>query len=209
MVKFCFSKRWHQSIEYSKMNRLTIESMASYISEDVISRQIERILTINQIYDLEILQENLTIFELFQRINRLLDVTMLKIHSLSIEETDELTVQQLLMLCSIKRRKNQITKVFIEKMNDIKILDFIFILCPFIEYLKCGFQEDQNILYFIQMIFKTINYHKNPHFHSLCFYIKKINDQLIENIKQMIDDEKLFNDFNIERDTNNVYIQWK
>lgn len=53
---------------------------------------------------------------------------MLKIHSLSIEETDELTVQQLLMLCSIKRRKNQITKVFIEKMNDIKILDFIFIL---------------------------------------------------------------------------------
>lgn len=59
------------------------------------------------------------------------------------------------------------------------------------------------------MIFKTINYHKNPNFHSLCFYIKKINDQLIENIKQMIDDEKLFNDFNIEHDTNNVYIQWK
>lgn len=68
MIKFCFSKRWHQSIEYSKINRLTIESMANYISEDVISRQIERILTINQIYDLEILQENLTTLNYFKEL---------------------------------------------------------------------------------------------------------------------------------------------
>jgi hypothetical protein len=115
--------------------------------EGVVPKEIERVLTITQIYHLEISEKIISIPVLIQVVNLLPD----KIHSLSTDETKELTVRELFILCSMKET-SKITKVYLEQIGDVQELDFLFTLCPYMEYFKVGcsivfkyyFQENES-----------------------------------------------------------------
>ncbi|CAF5118277.1 unnamed protein product, partial [Rotaria sp. Silwood1] len=173
------------------------------------SKDIERILTITQIYYLEILEKKLSIPVLIQIINLLPNITTLKIHSLSTDKTTELTLNELLILCSMKRT-GQITKDYLEKIDDVhKELDFLFTLCPYMEYFKVGCTNTTDVQSFLCTIFKEINRNNNHHLRLLCFHVPTGDDRIVKNIEKMIKCDKLLPHFTIKRILDSVYLQWK
>ncbi|CAF1370837.1 unnamed protein product [Rotaria sordida] len=146
---------------------------------------------------------------LIQAVNLLPDITTLKIHSLSTDETEELNVKRLLILCSMKET-SKITKIYLEEIDNVQELDFLFTLCPDIVYFKVRYINTMDIQSFLCTIFKKINHNNNNHhLHSLCFHVLTADDQIVENIEEIIKCEKLFPHFTIKRILNTVYLQWK
>ena len=118
------------------------------------------------------------------------DLLTLKIHSLLIEEKKFILKKY--VLCSMKNR-NKITKVYLEIIDDIQELDFLFTLCPYMEYLKVGCINIMDVQSFLCIIFKKINHHLR----SLCFDIPTADGEKVENIEEIIKYEKIF-DFTVK-----------
>ncbi|CAF3670838.1 unnamed protein product [Rotaria sp. Silwood1] len=209
-----YSKGWYYEtndniIDCSTFINLTFECIPDSIFDEERSKEIERVLTITKIYYLEILEEDLSIPVLIQIINLLPNITTLKIHSLSTDKTTELTLKELLILCSMKQT-SQITKVYLEEIGDIhKELDFLFTLCPYMKYFKVGRTNTTDIQSFLRTIFKKINRNNNHHLRLLCFHISTVDDRIVENIEEMIKCDKLLPYFTVKRILNDVYLQWK
>ncbi|CAF3862441.1 unnamed protein product [Rotaria sp. Silwood1] len=184
-----FSNRWYHypkyNIEHSTVNCLTFESFLQYTFIETIFKKIQYILTVTQIYYLEILEKNISIDLLIQLINLLPDLTTLKLHSLSIDETSELTANEVFILCSMKET-SQITKVYLEEINHFKQIDFLFTLCPYMEYFKIEQINFMDIQAFLRIIFKKINRFNNHYLHALCFQFPILDDQIVQNIQDMI-----------------------
>ncbi|CAF3731105.1 unnamed protein product [Rotaria sordida] len=212
-----YSKRWYDDMEdnivnryvkYSTFTNLTFECIPSSMFEEVMPKEIERVLTITKIYHLEILEKKVSIPALIQIVNLLPDITTLKIHSLSIDETTELTLKELLILCSIKGT-SKITKVYLEEIDDVKGLDFLFTLCPYMEYFKIRCIYTVDIQSFLRIIFKIIKQNNNHHLRSLCFPVQTTDKQIVENIERMINYEKLLSNFTVKHILDTVYLRWK
>jgi hypothetical protein len=176
--------------------------------EGVMFKEIQRVLTITQIYHLEILEKKISIPVLIQAVNLLSDITTLKNHSLSTDEPIELTVKELLILCSMKET-SKITKIYLEEIGDVQELDFLFILCPYMRYFKVGCIKTMDVQSFLRTIFKKINHNNNHPLRSLCFDVPTADHQIVENIEEMIKCEKLLPDFTVKHILDTVYLQWK
>ncbi|CAF1319746.1 unnamed protein product [Rotaria sordida] len=93
------------------------------------------------------------------------------------DKTTELTVKKFFIVYSIKETI-QITKVYFEEINNIKELDFLFILCPYMEYFKVERINIIDIQSFLRIIPKKINRINNHHLRSLCFELSTANGQI-------------------------------
>ncbi len=82
-------------------------------------------------------------------------------------------------------------------------------LYPYMEYLRIHCVHNRDIESFLTEIFKKINYDSNDYLRSLCFQIPAADDQLIQNLKRMINSEKLLVDYTIRREFETIYFQWK
>ncbi|CAF3361724.1 unnamed protein product [Rotaria sp. Silwood2] len=212
-----FIKRWYDDIEDNILNRyvkhstftnLTFECVPNSMFEEVMPKEIERVLTITKIYHLEILENKISIPALIQVVNLLPDITTLKIHSLSTDETTELTLKELLILCSIKQTI-KITKVYLEEIDDVKELDFLFTLCPYMEYFNVRCINMMDVQSFLRTIFKKIKQNNNNHLRLLCFPVRTADEQIVENIERMINYEKLLSNFTVKRTPDTAYLRWE
>jgi hypothetical protein len=118
-----------------------------------------------QIYHLEVHEKNFTIPLLIQTVKLLTDITILKVHSLSIEER-ELTTNEIFILWSMKKT-SKTKKVYLEEIGDVQELDFIFKFCPYMEYFKVGYINMMNVQSLLHTIFKKMNQYNNHHLGSL------------------------------------------
>jgi hypothetical protein len=164
-----------------------------------------RILTIAQIYHLEISAENVPINVLLETVNLLPELNTLKIHSLSLYKPRMLNEKELIILSSIEDR-SQIRKVYLGKMNEIKELDFLFELCPYMEYLKIDYIKHMDFKFVLRYIIK---HDCNGCLHLLCFRIPTADDEMIKKLKSMIHFEKLLFNYTIKRVADNIYVEWK
>ncbi|CAF1409554.1 unnamed protein product [Rotaria sordida] len=103
---------------------------------------------------------------------------------------------------------SKITKVYLKQINNIEQLDFIFELCPYMEYFKVGFINLLDIQLFFHTIFSNIKYN-NHRPNSLCLNIPIADDKILEDIKETIKYENLSPPFIIKRVLDNVYLKWK
>jgi hypothetical protein len=154
---------------------------------------------------LEILSENVHSNVLLETVNSLPELNTLKIHSLSLYEPRMLNDEELIILSSIEDT-SQITKVYLEKMNEIKELDFLFELCPHMEYLKLDYIKHMDFKFVFRYIIK---HDCNDYLHLLCFRIPTAGDEMIIKLKRMIHFEKLLFNYTIKRVADNIYIEWK
>ncbi len=140
-------------------------------------------------------------------INLLSDLNSLRVYSLSFDGPRSLSAEELVILCSISN-KCKITKVYLEKMDEIEQIYLFMTLCPYLTYLKVGFINNINIELFLRNILKKINDKCNNHLHSLCFHIPIADDKLVKKFEQIIHTEKLLFDFQIKRILDCIYLQW-
>jgi hypothetical protein len=209
---FSSSKRWYDNIDnYSvepfTFTNLTVECILDMIF-DVVQKQIEHVLRITEIYHLEILEKHFRMSLLIQVVNLLSNITTLKLHSLPTIETITITFDEFSLLLSMKAA-SKITKVYLEEIGDIQELDFIFMLCPYIEYFKVGRINMIDIKAFLRVIFNKMNHYQIYYLRSLCFHVQTSDDRIVENIEEMIKYEKIFHHFTIKRILDTVYLQWK
>ena len=92
-------------------------------------------------------------------------------------------------------RSNHITKVHIERINRLEQVKFIFDLCLYLQYLEveCTSQIDiLSVLHIvsIQIINRTLS--------TLCIKSEQINEKSIEAIPQSIENERLFETYEIQ-----------
>jgi hypothetical protein len=163
---------------------------------------IDHILTIEQIYHLEISEVFMNTF--IQIINLLPKLDSLKISSLSLKQSKSLFTNETELI-----NQNQITKVNLETINNIEEVYFLLELCPRIVYLKIDFINNIDMELFVRDILIKINTKSNHQLRLLCFSISAADDQMIKTLQTMIRSEKLLLDYTIKRILNNIYLEWK
>jgi hypothetical protein len=206
-----FRKRWYEypkdisdnsPIEISKTTQLT---MTSLDFDEEIFLYTKRVLTIAQIYYLEISDCQFFINNIIQLIDLLPDLTTLKIDSLTYDTT---YAGKLVKLGSKKRTCN-ITKVYIKEINEIPELYFLLEHCPRIEYLELDYIAEMNMTSLLRIIMERSKRKYNEHLRSMCFHVPGADNDTITNLKTMISDLILSVDYKIERILENIYFQWK
>jgi hypothetical protein len=120
----------------------------------MIFEKTKRVLTITQIYHLNIFQKHILISVLIQLISLLPDLITLKIHSFLL---NNMTMGDFLICCSMERT-SKITKVYVEEIGGIRQLNLLFTLCPKMEYFKVRCINTMDVQSFLRTIFKNIHH---------------------------------------------------
>ncbi|CAF4202579.1 unnamed protein product, partial [Rotaria sordida] len=175
-----YRQRWYEhdaqykninySIEFLKYNQLTITLVPSDECFELFIISINRILSIGQIYYLEIPNKKIFIGILIQIIDLLPELNSLKIHSLSLSEPRDLCEDEV-DICSSMEETSKITNVYLEKMIDITEVYFLMVLCPYMKHLKIGI-NNMNVELFVRNILNKINNECNDHLRLLCFHVQ-------------------------------------
>jgi hypothetical protein len=208
-------KRWYEqpnvdntTIELTKSIRLSI----SYVSLDeyyeLVIRDITTILSATHVYHLEISQEQILIDILIQITNALSEVTTMKIHSLSLDQTEHSETEELMVFPSTTST-NQITKVYLEKMSTINEVYALMKHYPTMSYLKIDSFGNMKVDIFIRNILKKINRKSNQNLRLLCLRAPTTDDSTIKMLEKMKKDKKLLNDYTINWFDSYLYLRWK
>ncbi len=137
------------------------------------------------------------------------DVDSLKLWSLSsLTKRKSLSWKEIQFLDNIKK-KNKIRKVYLEFMNKLEESLALIDLFPRMKYLQIGSMDDMDIRLFLQTVLKKILHRSNHHLRSLCFCMFMADDQMVKEIQELIDIEKLIFDYEIKRICNKIYLKWK
>jgi hypothetical protein len=162
--------------------------------------EIKRVLSITQIFHLNIIEKQISTHILIKLIILLSDLITLKLHSLLL---DKFTEEELRIISKMKFQ-SKITNVYLEQINNIKEFNRISLLCPRMIHFKVKY-----INLFLRTIFIEINHNDNYYLRSLCFHSPLADDQMVEKLDKMIHLEKLLCDYTIKRVCENIYLQWK
>jgi hypothetical protein len=176
---------------------------------ETLIRDIRSILSVGQIYHVEIPKQEIFIGSLIRTINLLPELDTIKIHSLSLDQPRELCDEEIQILSSIANT-SKITKLNLEMMNDIKEMDFIMKLCPYMTHFKLNSVTFIiNIRLLLQIILEKIKQEHHEHLRSLCFSVPRMSDEMFQEFTNWINSEKLLFDYTIKRVFDNLYLQWK
>ena len=108
-----------------------------------------------------------------------------------------------------REKESELPKFISEEISDVQQLNFLFILCPYMEYFRVECINTMDIQLFIRAIFKKIDQnYDHRHLRSLCINVSTTDDQIIENIEKMIKYEKLISHFMVKRLEDAIYLQW-
>ncbi|CAF4339791.1 unnamed protein product [Adineta steineri] len=86
---------------------------------------------------------------------------------------------------------------------------FLISFCRHMEYLNVEGVENMNIQSFLSDILNKMNQYHYEYLHTLCIYITTADNQMIKQLEQMIDDEKILLDCTIHRQLCNIYLKCK
>jgi hypothetical protein len=154
--------------------------MTSVDFDEEISVYIKRVVTIAQIYYLEIYDCQFFVGILIQLIDLLPDLTTLKIDSLTYDKPRTTNADKLVILCSEKRTCN-ITKVYIESINEMPEFYFLLKLCPCIEYLELYYIAQMNMTSFLRIILERSQRGYDKHLRSVCLHVPGADNDTITN----------------------------
>jgi hypothetical protein len=148
---------------------------------------------------------NLSVGTLVKLIGLLPNLDSLKVSHLLSQPPDSLSEEDTSTLRSVSI-SNKITKVW--QLSDFESTRFLISLCRRVEHLEVKFIVYKELKRLIQFILiKTITH--ICYLRSICFRVYNANDQMIYDLQQLIDSEKLLVDYNITRKCNDIFLQWK
>jgi hypothetical protein len=102
---------------------------------------------------------------------------------------------------------NKITKVNFEKMIYIEQVHFLLSVCRCIEYFQMGVPNNMCLAMLTRFILHISNTYY-PHFDSLCFSVSIANEDMVDQLRKMIESEKLLSNYNIKCIDNNILLKW-
>jgi hypothetical protein len=112
----------------------------------VLFEKTKHVLSITQIYHLNICQKNVLTYVLIKLMSLLPDLIRLKLHLLSLEDTTKLSAEEIFDL-HLMINDSKIQKIPLEEMNDMQDFDCIRIY-PHMMYLKVKRLNNMSIQFF-------------------------------------------------------------
>ena len=218
-----FRKRWyeqfqstdvHSSLQPSQSGQMTVKGEVLMDNVNSLTMANNPILILTQFYHLMVDTEIVSCEELVSVLNDLPNIISLKLHCVtpfepldsSEDEDDEDEVEESLIEVS---QTNQIIEVYLEKLNDLKELDFLLRLCRRVKHLHINSLPNIHFESFIRHILLRIADHSNEDFSLLCLRIPTANDQFIEKLRNIIDSNTRSLHYTIKCVMDKIYFQWK
>ncbi|UJR17010.1 hypothetical protein I4U23_003908 [Adineta vaga] len=203
-----YRKRWYEFIPVdTKLDPyhstlLTIRYVPSDEYIQTLFDEIEWITDLATIYHLEI-YELCFIGNVIEIFNLLPYLDSLKISSITLPTETLLTMNELEEFNDAANH-NDITKVYLEKMNTFDDVLFLIDLFPQVEYLQIGCTSDVDIQLFLQVIFKKMNDKGDFNLHLLAVRIPIADDQMVKQIQNMITFDGLLFDYKVTRTNDTI-----
>ncbi|CAF3666280.1 unnamed protein product [Rotaria sp. Silwood1] len=205
-----FKKRWYNInsfIDFSKSTQLTMTCFPGDEYFETFRSANGTVLPVAEIYHLETSKQTIISGSLMKILNELPELDSLKIFRLSISQIRYSFIDdQNFRLVSYQ---NKITKVYLENVNKSEEVYFLLKLCPRMKYFKMNFIYNIDYKLFVRNFLRIINSNRHQYLQSLYFQISKINIQIINELEEMINHEKLLRHFTIKRILNYIHLEWK
>ncbi|CAF1138060.1 unnamed protein product [Adineta steineri] len=196
-----YKEQWFDEENLFELNQLIISRININKHNYFIPNDINRVLNFTQIHHLEITKENLFIGLLLQITNYLLELRSLKIHSLlSEDDSRDLNLKEISIFYSI-HLTNQIKKIYLRNLTNIKQIDFLMKFSPYLSFLKIDHLHNLDI----PSILRQINH---TYLNSLCLYVPTADDKMINNLNKIISHEKLLVNYKIIRQNEHIFFNW-
>ncbi|CAF1219529.1 unnamed protein product [Adineta steineri] len=212
-------KRWYEdtqdkiinsSVKHSQSNQLNLHIYNMFYKDnyEVLIVTIHYVLSVSLFYHVEIPYDTIFIGLLIQILDVLPQLISLKLLSLSFNKPRGLSLKEIDILSS-RKNTSQIKYVYLKKMIKIEDIDFLMKLCPSMVYLRIDYAYKNNAESFVRNILKKIDCKLNEHLRVLCFHIPTADNEMIKKFENMIDSEELLVNYRIQRDGENIYLQWQ
>ncbi len=148
---------------------------------------------------------NLSIETLVEILDLLPYLDSLKISFSSIQNLNGLSdkIAENFRLTSIR---NRITRVWLTM--EFTLMDILMKLCPSMEHIELDNVDKRDFMKLTRLVLLR-SVKDIPHLYSICFHVKNANHEMIDDMKKMIDSEKLLLVYNIQRQCNDILLQWK
>jgi hypothetical protein len=141
----------------------------------------------------------ITIQMFIQIIHLLPNLDSLKVFSLPQIQSDRIRF--------LPSSNNKITKVNFEKMISISQVHFLLSICPCIEYFQMGVPNNMDLSMLTRFLLHISNEYY-PHFNSVCLSLSIVNEDMVHQLRRMIQSEKLVSNFNMKCLYNNILFKW-
>ena len=102
---------------------------------------------------------------------------------------------------------NRITKVNFEKMICIEQVHFLLKVCPCIEYFQMGVPNNMDLEMLVRFLLLQSNTYYS-HLNSLCLSVSNANRDMVDQLKRLIQSEKLLSNYGIEYIYNSIVLKW-
>ncbi|CAF1226175.1 unnamed protein product [Adineta steineri] len=210
-----YRKKWYEFINidnddfnvyHSTLLTIRYKPMDEY--RQVLLDEIEWIVDVATIYHLEICEEDFFIGAIIEIMNLLPDLDSLKLSSIKLPTTTLLSIEEREEINFIVDN-NEITKVYLEKMNKFHDVLFLIDLFPELKYLQIGCTSDIDINLFLQIILMKINNKTDSNLHLLAISIPTADDSVMERIQNIIDSKSLLFNYTIKRTCDTIFLQMK
>jgi len=142
---------------------------------------------------------------LLKIIHLLPNLHSLEISSLSLQKLNNLSDENADNLRLVSKN-NKIRKV--RQSMDIKITEFLITLCPRIQHFEVSWVTNIDLPRLVGFILMKPLTHI-PQLHSLLFNARNGRDEIVDELQQMIDSEKLLSDYIIKRSSDDISLRWK
>jgi len=215
---YFYRKRWYDNVQNEIFNPSvqllkSARLQLSFVEPDGRSLEhllenITTVLNVAEIYHLEISGTSTFIGALIGIIYLLPKLVSLKIHCLSLFKQRGLWKEESDKLLWISER-SQITKIYLEEINDIEEIDFLLKLSPCMNYLQVNCIGDIDVELFVKDILMKIIHNSNQHLRLLCFRVPRADDKIILKLQNMINVNKLLVNYEIKLVFHNIYLQWQ
>jgi hypothetical protein len=201
-------KPFHRSIQLTIEGNNSENWYQSYIDD------MKPCFTAVQFTQLNIDCTGLPIGMLIEIIRLLPNLHSLQVSSLSLAQLKELSFadSEMLLLVSIT---NKITKVKLNKMDEIEQIHFLMDLCPRMQYLEVGCTTENQLETIIGCI-SVNNMTRILYLRCLCLCIPNADEKMVQKLNKIIDFERLFSIDNqtfcgyvIQRQQNQIFLNWE
>jgi hypothetical protein len=158
--------------------------------------------------------DKLLIGMLIEIIRLLPNLNSLEVSSLPLVQLNGLSPEDTEMILLVSTTC-KITKLKLDKMNEMEQLHFLMNLCPRMQYLEVGCTTENDLEKIVGCI-SLNNIIRIPYLCCLCLCVPNANEKMIENLNKIIDFERLFDidnqafrDYTIRRRQKKIYLNWK
>ncbi len=210
-----FREGWHHLNEFNKNSFnsdqpsqsvvLTISDRFT-ISEPIIDVDIfAPIFTVFQITHLIIECRNIPIQALIPILHLSPNLNSLKIQSLSLLKLESLSKTEV-ETRDLVSKKNNITKINIEQINELAEVQCLIELCPRMQYFQFGCFDKIDLKSLVKSILMQTT-HIITELRTLCLINKDLNDKMVKDLQEMINRGQWFRNYTSIYIDEKIYVQ--